>query len=629
MPIYEVEDPDTGLILELEGDSPPTEQELVQIFSQYAQPAQAQPTQSAPEQAEAPQGQYQSYKPQRSGIPDVVLSAASGIPAEIGAGLAGLASAPIVGMEEASNIVSKVRDFLTVEPQTEEGRAVMQAIGSALEPIARNLEGASQEMGSELFQATGSPAAGAYGATLPTALAEIGGAGLARSAGGVARRANVFSRGEADAEKAAIVRTGADEGVPVLNTDVNPPESYMGKLAQSLSEKAGVFGSGAARAKQQVARKAVIQGLADEFEVDLQSPFAEEIVKNLKAESARKMAAAAEIRQGAVDRLVEFGEVPATKAADAVKRQATKQANLKGAGSPEVVDEMRDYLSSVEGGDFEQFKNVRIELIRDIKALEKATDSPNAQRRLTALNSLKNAIDEDMSNFATRSDRKAASDWIKSNRQFADELTNTKQTELKRILQKGDATPETVLTILRAGKQSELKRLKSSIGQDGIKSARAAIVKDILDESGFFRDDINPNKVATSLGKTKRQQAISVFFDEADKTRLEGLRKLLDHTRRAQDFSINPSTGQQLVPFAGVGGFGLGMVVEPITAIASATSIAAIAKAYESKAMRNFLMRAGQSKPGSAAEKRLLDSAATALLAQVQASRSEQEKKQQ
>lgn len=34
MPVYEVEDPDTGLTLELEGDSPPTEQELVQIFSQ-------------------------------------------------------------------------------------------------------------------------------------------------------------------------------------------------------------------------------------------------------------------------------------------------------------------------------------------------------------------------------------------------------------------------------------------------------------------------------------------------------------------------------------------------------------------------------------------------------------------
>lgn len=55
MPVYEVEDPDTGVTLELEGDSPPTEQELVQIFSQYAPPEPAQPSQAVPAQAEAPQ----------------------------------------------------------------------------------------------------------------------------------------------------------------------------------------------------------------------------------------------------------------------------------------------------------------------------------------------------------------------------------------------------------------------------------------------------------------------------------------------------------------------------------------------------------------------------------------------
>lgn len=36
MNVYEVEDPVTGMVLELEGDSPPTEQELEEIFAQYA-----------------------------------------------------------------------------------------------------------------------------------------------------------------------------------------------------------------------------------------------------------------------------------------------------------------------------------------------------------------------------------------------------------------------------------------------------------------------------------------------------------------------------------------------------------------------------------------------------------------
>ena len=41
MPIYEVEDPLTGQVLELEGDSPPTEDELEQIFSSNPMQQQA------------------------------------------------------------------------------------------------------------------------------------------------------------------------------------------------------------------------------------------------------------------------------------------------------------------------------------------------------------------------------------------------------------------------------------------------------------------------------------------------------------------------------------------------------------------------------------------------------------
>lgn len=52
MPKYRVSDPNTGVTLELEGDSPPTEAELVEIFNQYQKPAApAQPRAAAPEAA--------------------------------------------------------------------------------------------------------------------------------------------------------------------------------------------------------------------------------------------------------------------------------------------------------------------------------------------------------------------------------------------------------------------------------------------------------------------------------------------------------------------------------------------------------------------------------------------------
>lgn len=55
MPVYEVTDPETGLTLELTGDSPPTEQELEQLFAQYA-PTQENAEPSDQEAGLAPSG---------------------------------------------------------------------------------------------------------------------------------------------------------------------------------------------------------------------------------------------------------------------------------------------------------------------------------------------------------------------------------------------------------------------------------------------------------------------------------------------------------------------------------------------------------------------------------------------
>ena len=622
-----------------------TPEQMGQAIDEYFQAAPAQApeaVETAPEQPAQPEGRPESTESdkvstrrgmrtkggaERSGIADAALTLATGAAAEPVAGLAGIAAIPFVG-SEAGDVVNRVRDLLTMQPKTEEGQQALQKVGEFLRPLTDALADAEDSLGDAGYEA-GGPVAGAIGKTLPTAALELLGVGLARGGARAASKADDLARATPDPIKQAIVDTGKEVGLPVLNTDVNPPSSYAGRLAQSLSEKLGPLGSGTARAKQQRVRESIIENMAEEFDIELQSPFAEQIVQNIKSESARKLAKAEDLRNSAIDRLTQFGEVPLSRSNAAVQRQAEKQARLKDVGSPEIIDEMRDYLSAVEGADFDQLKTVRIELIRDIKALERAGDSPQAQRRLPALKSLKSAIDEDMNAFAKSVDRTAAADWLRANREFADELSKTKQTELKRVLQKGDATPEQVLTIMRGGKKSELARLKSSLDGQGIAAARASIIRDILDESGFFAGNINPNRVATSLGKTKRQQAIDVFFDEAGKARLDGLRQLLDATRRAQDFNINPPTGQQLVPFAAAGGIGGGLSVAPLTTIATTGSMAVIAKAYESRAMRNLLMRIGRSKKGSAESKRLLDAAATALIAEIQASKQEQQQQQQ
>ena len=72
MPQYKVQDPTTGMTLSLQGDSPPTEQELQTIFSQAGRGQNLNPTAFG-------QGSREQPNVQRAGIMDVLESGAAGL----------------------------------------------------------------------------------------------------------------------------------------------------------------------------------------------------------------------------------------------------------------------------------------------------------------------------------------------------------------------------------------------------------------------------------------------------------------------------------------------------------------------------------------------------------------------
>lgn len=557
------------------------------------------------------------------GAKDAVRTVVSGMAAEPIAGLAGLASAPFLGAE-SGDVVRKVRDFLTIEPKTEEGMRIMQEIADTIEPLTSRLAATEQSLGDKGYE-MGGPLGGAIGATLPTAAMELLGVGAGKGAIRSAQNVRDVAKATPNAEAQQVLDAGKRLDVPVLNSDVNPPTSFIGKSAQQLSEKLGPLGSGSARTTQQAARKEVVETLANDFGVEINSPFAGQMVKSLNAEQARKMTEAADIRNQAVGKLNEYGPVPTTNTLSAIDRQIARQQRLGAKADQSIIKNLEDTKEALQGGDFSLVKDIRTEVIDDIKALRNSEDARGA----ASLQAVKSAMDNDLLSFAKSSDRRAAAQWVSSNRKFADAYGTAKQTELKRILEKGEVTPENVLPILRGGKPSELRRLKSSMNEDGVKAARAAVIKDVMDESGFFRGDTNPNRVATSLGKTKRQQAVDVFFDAEGKKELEGLRKLLDATRRAQDAAAAPATGVQSIPYLVGGGVGAsGAAFGVIPTLAGASTLAGIAKAYESVPFRNLMLKLSNTKKGSRQETLILESAVPAALAGLQAAKARQEQTQ-
>lgn len=572
---------------------------------------------TAPEQA----------KKDVAGVGEAALTVGSSILAEPVSGVAGIVQAanPLADEGAGGEAVGVVRNALTYEPRTPEGRENLKALGNTLKPITELLEKAEQASGDVGYDLAGA-VGGAIGETIPTAIAEVLGLGAGKKSAQIGNRLEAIAEAKPDEKTKSILDAGKEFDVPVMNTDVNPPETFAGRFAQSVSEKLGVLGTGKARASQQAAREQAIVGFAEALDVDMDSPFAQGVVNSLNSQTAQTLQRAGNIRRGAIDSLDKFGEVDLSKTFKAIDQQIAKQARLGEKGDAALVDNLNKTKSSLEKGDFSLVADIRTELIDDIKAVRRSEDVRSA----ASLQKVKSAMDGDMLDFAKKNDRDAAADWVRSNRAFADAYTRTKDTELKRILKSGDATPEKIMPLLRGGKLSELKRLKKSIGDDGVIQAQKAIIQDALKDSRFFEVDSNPNPdaFATALNKANRQQAINVFFSGRDKAQIDGLTRLLNATRKAQSGQAVIKTGEQVIPATIGGGLGAAAYADPFFGFTTAAVTSGIAKAYESKAFRDLLVRLKNSQPKSKVESRILDAAVTSVVSELQAAKTRQEETQ-
>lgn len=213
MPTYKVTDPSTGRAVKLTGDSPPTEQELEEIFA------------SLPKMEVE---QERTFPEKLAGFGESAAAIGSGMIAEPIAGLAGLVSLPFEGAD-AGGVVNKVKDALTYQPRTELGQQYVQNVGEApvLKQIGETMQAASQGAGDFAYNTTGSPVAGAIATAVPEAIMQAVGLRAPAAAGSVAAKRSAALSGQADnllnptAEQAAkVIQSGKVTDVAsVANAD--------------------------------------------------------------------------------------------------------------------------------------------------------------------------------------------------------------------------------------------------------------------------------------------------------------------------------------------------------------------------------------------------------------------------
>ena len=546
---------------------------------------------------------------------ETAATVASGAVAEPVSGLVGLVTTPFQGLQQGVRNIAATQQAMTYQPRSQLGQQMLRGVGEALQPVAQPLQKASQYLGEKGFQA-GGPLLGAAGETIIPATMELAGLGSVRTARRVAG-APIAPEAE------QIIRAGEMRNVPVTTSDVLPPQNFASRWMQSMYEKIPFIGGANQRQAQQVLRQEAVQGLADEFGLQLDSigDLSVDLVNSIKAENAARLKRAAQQRKAAIDVLDPAGVVPLNTTMTTIDRLIAEQNALGARADQSLVRSLSDIKDSLQnfdpaqqrqmGRNFSGVKDIRSTVIDDLKAINRSDDP----RRFGPLQQVKSAIDKDMVAFARNTDQQAAADWLRSNRVFATELENARRTELRRAFNSANTTPEKILPLLRGGVRSDLERLNRSLTPQGQRAARSAILYDALAESGYFADPLNanPDRLANALKRQNRLQAVDVFFSGSDKDALQGFVRLLDATRRAQQAGVVTPTGQQLVPFA-LGGAAL---AEPVMTAISTATLAGIGRFYESAGMRNFLLKLNNTKAGSPQEMSVLEAAVPALTAAV------------
>lgn len=403
-----------------------------------------------------------------------------------------------------------------------------------------------------------------------------------------------------------IIAEGARRGVPVKTTDVLPPKSGMGRyIKQTLPEKIPFAGMSGPRQAQQEARQQAVVDIVEEFggntgrEVfDVAGTGVADISKALTAERSKRLTTLTGAKNKVIDGIQ--GIAPVANTLKAIDDQIAAMVQRDTPASREVA-------KVLEAQKAELVKPRTLRGLEDFRKdeLSKAFSNPDTLAAVKtvgeqALSKIYDPMRRDMGDFIeAQSGPGARTRWAKANEQLsamAGELTSVR---FRNVLRDAETTPEAVGRILFSSPDnvSDAKRLVANLDPVGRKKVQGALLQRAFDAAGGA-DGVS---VERFLGNLKRLSGqIGVAFEGQDRAALEGMRKLLEATRRGAESGANVRTGEQNLPT--LMGIGATQALGVSGGVASLGIGGLLARLYESPLVRDQLVKLAKTKPGTRQE---------------------------
>lgn len=381
----------------------------------------------------------------------------------------------------------------------------------------------------------------------------------------------------------------SEAGITPMTSDIAPPTTAIGKVAQSIGEKVPFSGTGAKRVAQQEQRVNAVQDLADELGFtsdDITSNITNDLLQKRGQEISKYSGMKKDIFNKIDENLNAL--VNTEKTTEAIGNEIKKISDLGLAENQKAISTLEDFKQAFQGKNINQIEDLRKALGNKLndEGLTSVKDilEKSSQKVYSSLNS-------DLGNHIKQyGDKNDFTKWQVANKRLSSSMGDLKVNTFKNILDKGNATPEVVNKMLFSKNPSEQQLLFKNLSQDGKANARVAIINKIMAESVGKGEEISTAKFVSSL--KKNNIPISTFFKGKDLEKIKGLNRSLKLTKRAEESGINPPTGiQALMPIVYSGlGASLGIVGGTVAGLGLGT----IARVYESQPVSNLLIKLGK-----------------------------------
>ncbi|EBB9385848.1 DNA transfer protein [Salmonella enterica] len=572
-----------------------------EYFAGQASAAETQPA----EQQEEPQQPEQSLM-QRAGELLTGGQSAGQIAEQAGRGLVNIPFDVLQGGASLINAISqglggpKVLDdvYRPVDRPTDPYAQTGESIGGYLIPgagVAGNMAiGSVAEAANQQGDFAGNVA--------KNAAVNLGAQGLLSGAAKLVGRGITAARGEIAPEARQLIDTAESMGVKPMTSDmIKPGNAFTRSLMQG--GEGALLGTGGKRAEQYAIRSKL---LGDYFDrVGGYNP--DDIVKSMTSTVGGRKNAAGAVRDEIVNRM---GSAPVgtTNSINAIDTNIARLEKLGTSADQRLLTALKNLKGELNSGnvDFDLLQQHRTAFRTNVQG--DAMVFPNQAKAAT--NMVENAMTRDLRNAVGKSlGPQDAAKYLKSNSDFANIYNKVLNKRISNTLNKArsEYTPELINTVVFSRKPSDIKRIWSALDNKGKDAMRAAYISKIAEKTGD-----SPAKFITEVNKLKAQSGGEIYntiFSGRHMKELDALHDVLRQTARSDSANVVTQTGQALAnPVR------LGAAIPTLgKSLAAEAGYGLAMRVYESKPIRNMLLRLANTKPGTPAYERALNQAATAV----------------